>query len=217
MTIYQRKLTTKIALAFGVLLLMISIMLGTGASLAWFADETPTIKNVFHFSGFDLDVEYKNDTVSDYTPLEMYDAVFNDEALYEPGYTQVVYLKIINNSDIDMKYKLSVDIRSAVTALNVYGDEIDLPEHLRYGVIFGADDAELDRELARENAPREMAELELDTFTVWDNAVISPAGVRYAAIVVYMPEEIDNAANCRDDHLPEVELGVTVFAQQTTK
>ena len=217
MTLYQRRLTTKITLAIGVLLLVVTILLGTGASLAWFADETPAIKNVFHFPGFDLKVEYKNDVVTDYTPLEMYDEIFNDEALYEPGYTQVVYLKIINNSEIDMKYKLSVDIRSVITAANAEGEEIYLPDHLRYGVIFGAEEAELDRELARGHAEREMAELELDTFTAWDDEVIPPEGVRYAAIVVYMPEEVGNEANTRDDHLPEVELGVTVYAQQTTE
>ena len=137
--------------------------------------------------------------------------------LYKKKVVLVVYLKIINNSEIDMKYKLSADLRSVITAKNVNGEDIYLPDHIRYGVIFGADEAQLDRELAQENAPRELAELELNAFSAWDDVVVAPAGVRYAAIIVYMPEEVENEANTRDDHLPRAELGITVYAQQITE
>ena len=37
---------------------------------------------------------------------------------------------------------------------------------------------------------------------------------RYAALVVFMPEDVDNVANYRDDVPPTVELGIAVYAQQ---
>ena len=37
----------------------------------------------------------------------------------------------------------------------------------------------------------------------------------YAALIIYMPEEVGNAANYRGFVEPRVELGITVFAQQS--
>ena len=36
----------------------------------------------------------------------------------------------------------------------------------------------------------------------------------YAALIIYMPEEVGNVANYRGDTVPEVELGITVKAEQ---
>jgi hypothetical protein len=36
----------------------------------------------------------------------------------------------------------------------------------------------------------------------------------YAALVVYMPEEVNNVANYRGASVPKVKLGITVHAQQ---
>ena len=208
-------MTAKIALSLGLVMLVMWCIFGAGTSLAWYMDETPVVKNVFSFAEFDIEVEYKNDIVTEYSPVESDTKIFNNGALYEPGYTQVVYLKVKNLSTIDVEYKLAVDLRSVVTAKNVYGSEIYLPEHLRYGVLFGAEEAVLDRELAQLNAPRELAELKLNMYSEWDEVIMPPDSERYVAIIVYMPEEVGNEANCRDDHLPECELGITVYAQQT--
>lgn len=208
-------MTAKIALSLGLVMLVMWCIFGAGTSLAWYMDETPVVKNIFSVAEFDIEVEYKNDIVTDYSPVESDTKIFNNDALYEPGYTQVVYLKVKNLSTIDVEYKLAVDLRSVVTAKNVYGSEIYLPEHLRYGVLFGAEEAELDRELAQLNAPRELAELKLNMYSEWDEVIMPPDSERYVAIIVYMPKEVGNEANCRDDHLPECELGITVYAQQT--
>ena len=46
------------------------------------------------------------------------------------------------------------------------------------------------------------------TFEAGENA-------HYAALIIYMPEEVGNAANYRGFVEPRVELGITVFAQQS--
>lgn len=216
MNIKRKGLTTKIALTIGVLLLIAWSILGTGASLAWFSDESPVVKNVFNFAEFDLEVDYRNSEMTDYAPLEMDTNVFLDNALYEPGYTQVVYLKVKNNSTIEMNYKLSVDVRSVTTAISVLGNEIYLPNYLRYGVLFADSETELDRELARTNAVRDMAELRFNSFSEWDSVTMQPEQERYVALVVYMPESVGNVANYFGNTVPTVEMGLTVYAQQTT-
>lgn len=214
MKMNRLKRMPKFALALSIALLTIWAFMGTGASLAWFTDETPEIVNVFNVAEFDLAVSYKNDVATTYTPMEIDSAVFNEEALYEPGYTQVVYLKVKNNGTLDMDYKLSVDVRSVKTAIGVLGNEIYLPNYLQYGVLFGADEATLTRELARDGAVKEMAELALNDFSQWDTVTLTPGAERIVALVVYMPEEVGNAANHRGTTPPRVELGLTVYAEQ---
>ena len=89
----QRK-TTRNALALSAFLFMLWIMLGTNATLAWFSDTTETAKNTFIIGELDLDVEYKNGFVTTYADLTEGSAVFNENALYEPGNTLVFWLKI---------------------------------------------------------------------------------------------------------------------------
>ena len=210
-----KRLTSKIALAVAIVLLVIWSVMGAGASLAWFQDETPPVKNVFNFGVFDLEVYYKNDTMSDFALLDNAVAVFNDEALYEPGYTQVVHMKVKNKSSIDINYKVSIEQRRAVVGYTEAGEEIYLPDYLKYGVMFADSEIELTRALAQQNAPRDMAELALGEYSQWDGVTLAPEQERYLALVIYMPTEIGNRANYRGDEIPTVELGLTIDAQQT--
>lgn len=210
----RKNITNKIALTVGILLLVVWSILGTGASLAWFKDETPAIENVFNFAEFDLDVQYKNSDMSEYEPLQMETNVFPDDALYEPGYTQVVYLKIKNNGGIDMKYKLAVDVRSVTTATSVLGNEIYLPNYLKYGVVFADSETMLDREISQQSAVRDMAELKLNSFTEYDSVIVAPTKERYAALIVYMPTTVGNVANYQGTTAPAVNMGLTIYAEQ---
>ncbi|MBR5570967.1 MAG: SipW-dependent-type signal peptide-containing protein [Oscillospiraceae bacterium] len=204
---------TKAAWITSVCLLILLAVLGTGATIAWFTDTPAVDRNTFQVGTMDLKVSYKNDQVTDYTAMDGNTAVFNDQALYEPGYTQVVYLKIENDGNVSFDYKLSVDMNSYTDGVNVYGETLHLPDHLRFGVVFGASEAELDRALARENAVNQMESYCLDTYSQLDTVSVAAGEVRYAALVVFMPEEVDNVANGRGE-APSVELGVGVYAQQ---
>ena len=207
--------STKIALAVGIVLLTLWGLLGTGTSIAWFHDETEEVRNVFNFAVFDLNVEYRNHHMTDYDTLEIDTNVFGDEDLFEPGLTQVVYLKVQNASTVDMRYKLSVDERGATIGKNVYGQDIYLPNYLRYGVVFADGEELLEREVAMAAADRDMDELQLNDYSEWDSETLAPGDVRYVAIVVYMPKEVNNVANYRGDNVPSVDMGLTIYAEQT--
>lgn len=204
---------TKAALTLSLCLLILWAILGTGATIAWFTDMPEADRNSFQVGMLDLNVSYKNDVVTQYTPVDANTAVFNDEALYEPGYTQAVYLKIENDGDVAFNYKLSVDMTNYTDSVNVDGENLHLPDYLRFGVVFGATEAELDRALARQNATEEMESYCMNTYSQMDTVTVAPGQTRYAALVVFMPEEVDNAANHRGE-TPTVEMGITVFAQQ---
>ncbi len=213
----HKKKWRKAALALSACLFVLWWALGTGATLAWFSD-TDEVRNEFQIGLLNLEVSYKNDIITEYTPLQGATKAFNDEALYEPGYTQVVYLQIENNGDVDFQYKVAVTVDKVITGKNQWGEDIYLPNYLRYGIVFGTTEAQVqdlvkDRLTAKTNAPNDW-----QTLGTWSE--ISPytfeAGEapHYAALIIYMPEEVDNAANYRGFIEPRVELGITVFAQQ---
>lgn len=213
----KKKIATKLALAFSVCLFILWGILGAGSTLSWFVDSAPGIKNNFIVPELDLKVSYKNDVVTEYTVIESDTKVFNDRALYEPGYTQVVYLKVENAGEVDFTYKISVNVSNYVDSINVYGQKLHLPNYLRFGVLFGAEEAELTRQLARSSAEEEMDQLstKLNTYAKVDDVVVKAGQTRYIALVVYMPEEVGNEANFRSDvGAPVVELGITLYAQQ---
>lgn len=214
----HKKKWRKAALALSACLFVLWWALGTGATLAWFSD-IDAVRNEFRIGLLKLDVSYKNDIVADYTPLQGATKAFNDAALYEPGYTQVVYLKIENHGDVDFNYKVAVTVEGCTNGKNAWGEEIYLPNYLRYGVVFGENETDLremvkDRLESRTHATNDWgvlgtwSKISPYTFEVGENA-------HYAALIIYMPEEVDNAANYRGFTEPRVELGITVYAQQS--
>ena len=208
----KRKKFTKAAFILSVCMLILWAVLGAGTTLAWFTDTTPVDKNSFLIGNLELNIEYKNDVQTVYAPMTTGTDIFDDNAIYEPGYTQVVYLKVKNAGDLPFDYKVSIDIRSYVDSISSTGAHLHLPDHLKFGVIFGGSEAELDRELAQFYANKELKELEENTYSQND-VTVPVGGTRYVAMIVYMPEEVENEANFRDVQ-PEVRLGVTLLAQQ---
>ena len=213
----RKKSYTKIALTLSICLLMIWALLGTGTTIAWFTDTSETQKNTFFIGDLDLVVSHKLEDGT-YEEIESDTKVFDDEALYEPGYVQVVYLKVENKGDVPFEYQLSVDVNDVTVAKSVLGNDIYLPNYLRFGVMFSGSEAELDRELSHIIAERKfaeyMGEYPLNTYSQKDDVVVPVDGTRYIALVVRMPEEVGNAANYRGSIVPMVDLGLHVTASQ---
>ena len=209
----KRRIFTKTALALSVCLMIIWCILGTGSSIAWFVDESPEIRNNFNFAEFKLVVSHK--TENGYEEVKSNTKIFDDEALYEPGYVQVVYLKIENKGTVGFDFDLAVvpNLQTIVRAKNVYGQDIYLPEFLKFGVVFADTEAELTQKLATRDLAKQQATTALSSYTSKpDN--LQAKGEAFAAVIVRMPEEVGNAANYRDNNPPSIELGITVQAMQ---
>ena len=213
----KKRRWTKAAFALSACLFVLWWALGTGATLAWFSD-ADTVRNDFQVGLLKMNVSYRNDIVTEYTPLQGATKAFHDEALYEPGYTQVVYLKIDNGGDVAFNYKIAVTVKGTTKGKNAWGDEIYLPNHLRYGIVFGETEADVQQQVKDRLAAKNQAPDDWGILGTWSE--ISPytldAGENshYAALIVYMPEEVGDAANYRGFDVPQVKLGITVFAQQ---
>lgn len=210
----NRKTYTKIALTLSICLMIIWAILGTGTSLAWFTDTTPVQKNIFYVGELDLAVYHRIDE-ENYEEVTAETSLFDDEALYEPGYVQVVYLKIKNEGDIPFDYKMAIGVSDYTPAINVFGQSFNLQDHLRFGLVIADSEAELEEMVAdRENTKTNSTDdIPLSTYST-DTDTLAVGEERYAALIVRMPEEVGNIANHNGKGAPKIELGLIVKATQ---
>lgn len=208
----KKRTYTRIALAVSVVIMILWGMMGTGASLAWFTDTDEEVKNIFHFAEFDLDVEYRTENGS-WKSIEADTEVFDDKALYEPGYTQVVYLRIINNGTVPFDFKTAVSVSDYTVPTNVFGQKFHLQDYLKFGFVTADTEAEMDELVKTRQQAAECATNQLSNYST-EMAELDAKETIYMALVVRMPEEVDNVANYRGDVIPRVELGIIVTATQ---
>lgn len=208
----MKKYYKRIALALSICVLIVWCILGTGASLAWFMDASPEINNIFHFAEFELEVSHRL-TDGTWEEVDSQTKIFDEEALYEPGYVQVVYLKVENKGSVPFRFYTAVNVNDANVATNVYGEQFKLQDHLKFGVTVAGSETEMKNSIPDRNAAEEIAVLPLHNYDT-NTAVLQPGQTSYIALVVRMPKEVGNIANYRGDTVPKVELGITVKADQ---
>lgn len=202
----------RIALALSLCALIVWCILGTGASLAWFTDTSPEINNIFHFAEFDLVVSHRL-TDGKWQEVDSQTKIFDEEALYEPGYVQVVYLKVENKGTVPFEFYTSVNVNGYIVATNVFGQEFMLQDYLKFGVTTADSEDAMKNSVPNREKAVEIADMPLHNYDT-ETAVLEPGATKYIALIVRMPEEIGNVANYRGDTVPEVDLGITVKADQ---
>lgn len=202
----------KIALALSLCAFIIWGLLGTGASLAWFTDTSETVTNIFHTADFDLEVSHRTDDYK-WESIDGNSKVFDDEALYEPGYVQVVYLKVENKGDRAFDFYTAVSVIGSSTAKNVFGQDFWLHEHLKFGVAVADSENEMEELVSTREKAKAIANMDLQNYDT-EVAPLGPGETSYLALVVRMPEKVANEANYRGNVIPKVELGLIVKADQ---
>lgn len=98
------------ALVLSMVSLMICIVLLLGSTLAYFSKSVTSANNVVKIAGFDVEIYYSFD-FSEWDELTTTEALFtdNDDALIPGDFTKLVYIKIINKSDKDVKASAVID------------------------------------------------------------------------------------------------------------
>lgn len=206
----------KIALALSLCLLVVWCILGTGASLAWFTDTSHEINNIFHFADFDLVVYHRLDN-GDWEKVDDKTKIFDEEALYEPGYVQMVYLKVENNGSVPFNFDTAVTVHGCVEATNVFGQSFMLQDYLKFGLITANSESEMENNIPDRDAAIQIANEPLHNYYKTGAFELAPKTTKYISLIVRMPEKINNVANYRGDTIPEVDLGITVKAEQLKK
>jgi hypothetical protein len=166
------------------------------------------------------------DASGTWKPVEANTNLFAPNALWEPGHTEVVYLKVVNEGSLSFNYKLGVNIVEEVKSINVNGEEFKLSDYIMMGAVKDKDTAFATREDAR-------GALDMNEVNAIADGGYAQAGVlfakgdtniptdgkteEYLALVVYMPETVGNDANYRKGaDVPTITLGVNILATQYT-
>ena len=203
----------RIALVVSVCLILLWAFLGTGASLAWFVDTSETVENIFNMAEFDLLLEYRDEN-GDYREVTSQTSVFDDEALYEPGYTQVVYLRATNLGNVPFDCRMAVTVTDYNIGYDVFGMPINLQDYLRFGALCAPSEAVLEGQLLSREMAVSHATSRLNNYPPLGDVSIEAGGELYIALVLHMPVGVNNQANYRGDSVPTIHMGLTVTATQ---
>ena len=191
------KINSKKALLSSAFALVLSVAMLIGTTFAWFTDTASTAVNKIQSGNLKVGFQYWNGEKY----VDAKDAtLFSEETLWEPGHTEVVYLKVINQGNLALKYRLNtINTFEYQYAKNSDGNQILLSKYLKIGIADGKNAAEGVYE-TREEAIAAAADnlVSYDSCTK-DNTLLPATtdseSADYFAFVVYMPTDVGNEAN----------------------
>ena len=122
------KKSTKRALTSSILSLALCMTMLIGTTFAWFTDSATSANNKIQAGKLDVELylydgaEYKNISESSQAIFGPAGLAQNENAatLWEPGKTQVAYLSIKNEGNLDLKYKVAIDVINPEDGKNLY-------------------------------------------------------------------------------------------------
>ena len=211
---------TKKALGLSILSMMLCIVMLAGSTFAWFTDSASAGKNRIVAGNLDVELEYR-DADGNWQKVDKNTSLFSaleedgkTENLWEPGHTEVVYLKVSNVGNLALKYKLAVTVANESVFENALGDkDARLSDYLVLGQ--AVSDTEIDEYKTRADAWAAAGDtLKLESYTKVNN-LLKPDEAEYIALIVYLPTTVGNEANYRGSVAPEITFGVTLQATQT--
>ena len=209
--------STKRALISSALAILMCVAMLIGTTFAWFTDTASTGVNKIQAGNLDVKLMYSTDMVewkeaTDQTKL------FDDKVLWEPGYTQVVYLKVVNAGNLALKYEAGFSKNyTSNRGKNVNGDWYRVDNYLKIGT------AEAATKFAnREDVWSAIAATEktlAKDVMLTDGWITLKAGEASDpfAVAIYMPTSVGNEANASRLRPSSVSgLGIEVRATQAT-
>ena len=215
--------STKRALLVSVMAMVICFTMLLGTTFAWFTDSETSRNNIIKSGNLDVSFEY-SETGADgtWTALTNSTKVFKEPALWEPGYVEVVYLKVDNVGTLDLNYRLGVKIVEETTGTNVNDETLTLSKHIKYAVIpystTAPDYADSTAAIAAAEAATGAAAAKAlenkydQAYTLNDDDT-----AHTYVLIVYMPTNVGNEANYKfGSTVPQIKLGLNISATQKT-
>ena len=211
------KQTAKRSLLAAILSLVLCLALFAGTTFAWFTDSISNTKNKILAGNLDIEMQYFDTEANAWVEFNADSDILSPDALWEPGYTEVVYLKVTNTGTLALKYQLGVSVFNEITSINTAGEPFALSDYIKFAAIADKN-AEEGTFATREDALAAVADTATPISEGYSSssALMKAGESAYVALVVYMPTEVGNAANYKTGAArPEITLGVTLMASQT--
>ncbi len=192
-------------------ILMLCFVLLIGTTFAWFSDSVSSATNTIIAGNLDVTLEYSSDYTT-WNEVNETTNVFTTDVYWEPGYAEVVYLKVTNEGTLDLKYQLSVNVADETEGTNVNDETFNLSDYIMVGQIDDITAAYADTATAIAAVTNATKLSELDTATT---ATLTSGADTYIALVVYMPTTVGNEANYKTGTTaPQISLGIELIATQ---
>ena len=213
----NNKRATKRALLTSVMALVMCVVMLVGTTFAWFTDTASTGVNKIQAGNLDVKLMYSTDMVNWKEATEQ-TKLFDDNALWEPGYTQVVYLKVVNAGNLALKYEAGFSKNyTSNRGKNVNGDWYRVDNYLKIGTAETTTKFENREDVWSAIAATEKT-LAKDIMLT-DGWITLKAGEssKPFAVAIYMPTSVGNEANASRHRPSSVSgLGIEVRATQAT-
>ena len=211
-----KQTSTKKTLLTSVLSLVLCMAMLIGTTFAWFTDNVTSKNNIIKSGNLDIEMYYQNDTVKEWTKVTSETNIFKNDTLWEPGHTEVVKLKVVNEGTLALKYQLGINVESETGSVNMHGDPFKLSDYIYFGLVDG--EKNYTRETAIESVEKEAVAI-ASGITKGNALAVKGTGTSEECItmVVYMPETVGNEANYgKGQATPTINLGLNLFATQNT-
>ena len=207
----------KSALLLSFTSLLVCFAMLAGSTFAWFTDTATTGVNKIVSGNLDVKLMYSTD-MNEWKEATEQTKLFDDNALWEPGYTQVVYLKIVNAGKLALKYEAGFSKNyTSNRGKNVNGDWYRVDNYLKIGTAKTETKFEKREDVWTAIAATEKT-LAKDVMLT-DGWITLEAGKESApfAVAIYMPTSVGNEANASRLRPSSVSgLGIEVRATQAT-
>ena len=207
--------STRRALLTSALALLMCVTMLVGATFAWFTDTASTGVNKIQAGNLDVQLEYSKD-FTEWKKVNDTTKVFEDSTLWEPGRTEVVYLRVTNAGTLALKYTLGIYNLYNYTGKNVLGNKYSLSDYVKLGAA-EVDAAYADRAAAISAVQDSAKTLNSIGDTGVAGADLATNAAKVYAMVLYMPTEVGNEANPKNNDpywAAKVSFGISVSATQ---
>lgn len=210
---------TKRALLTSVLALVLSLAMLAGSTFAWFTDTASTGVNRIVSGNLDVGLQYwgvGENGQKTWLTAENSEDLFDKNALWEPGYTQIIYLRVANNGNLALTYAMQITPVRETVGVNVDGEEFKLSDYIKFGwMTFTVDGAGAPVALDREAAQTGVGEGAQLGKTLHRRVAepMKASAEELVALVAWMPEDVGNEANYSTVQ-PTIELSLKVLATQ---
>ena len=206
----MKKNAARRALLMSALSLLLCVSMLVGTTFAWFTDEVTSANNVIKAGNLDIELEYWNGT--EWVDVQGKSDILTN-TLWEPGVTEIAYLRVANAGSLALKYQLGVNVASETAGINQAGAEFNLSDHIMFGVAENVN-GETGAFATREAAVAALTNAQALNAGYTKPGSMAPGAELYLALVVYMPTTTGNVANHNGIAKPEINLGINVFATQ---
>ena len=220
---------TKSALLTAVLALALCISMLIGTTFAWFTDNVVSKNNIITAGNLDIELEYAVDYDTTtmkpiWNTVDANASLFDREALWEPGHTEIVALRVKNVGSLALKYDLEVEVFDETGSVNVYGDKFLLSKYLKYGAdVMDVNDAAAEIRTTAylydgmRATAASLATNNFGTATIGTDKVLKAGEGQICLLAVTMPTTVGNEANYKKGAaVPTIDFGVNLLATQHT-